>query len=262
MRTTACAASSGGYWEKFVIQRQHELQLPGHPAVRARPIWTIALAGGRGLPVGRRARPRRVRDASRGCAPNANTAFGEDVQRGYKQTAAFTSIDLDLIPKVLTITGGIRWYHYDEFEHGSEYYSESTSTGLVVNHLNGVCTAAGLCGFPINLDKTESGHRWRGNLTWHVTNGHHGVLHLFGRLPSGRLQSYQFAGGSAGVSLRRGASTRRYHWRRRTRRTALLPGGSLAGLNTNQFNKPVRLRVRLSDQQRDRHQDRVVRTIV
>ena len=92
------------------------------------------------------------------------------MQRGYKQTAAFTSIDLDIIPKVLTITGGIRWYHYDEFEHGSEYYSESTSTGLVVNHLNGVCTAAGLCGFPINLDKSESGHRWRGNLTWHVTN--------------------------------------------------------------------------------------------
>ena len=88
----------------------------------------------------------------------------------------FASIDFDIIPKVLTITGGVRFYHYDEFEHGSEYYSESTSgsfsrsgQGLVVNHLNGACTAAGLCGFPINLDKSESGHRWRGNLTWHVT---------------------------------------------------------------------------------------------
>ncbi len=101
---------------------------------------------------------------------DANTAFGEDVQRGYKQKAAFASIDLDLIPKVLTLTGGARFYKYDEFEHGSEYYSESTSKVLVVNHLNGVCTAAGLCGFPINLDKSESGHRLRGNLTWHVTS--------------------------------------------------------------------------------------------
>ncbi len=104
-----------------------------------------------------------------GLRTDANTAFGEDVQRGYKQKAFFTSIDVDLIPKVLTATGGIRFYHYDEFEEGSEYYSESTSGGLVVNHLNGTCTAAGLCGFPINLDKSESGHSWRGNLTWHVT---------------------------------------------------------------------------------------------
>ena len=84
---------------------------------------------------------------------NANTAFGEDAQRGYKQKAFFTSIDVDIIPKVLIATGGIRFYHYDEFEEGSEYYSESTSNvggqGLVVNHLNGQCTAAGLCGFPM-----------------------------------------------------------------------------------------------------------------
>ena len=39
-----------------------------------------------------------------------------------------------------------------------------------MNHLNGQCTAAGLCGFPMALSKSESGHRWRGNLTWHVTN--------------------------------------------------------------------------------------------
>ena len=91
------------------------------------------------------------------------------MQRGYKQTAFFASVDFDIIPKVLTVTGGVRYYHYDEFEHGSEYYSESSSTGLAVNHLNGACTRGGLCGFPINLDKSESGHRWRGNLTWHVT---------------------------------------------------------------------------------------------
>jgi iron complex outermembrane recepter protein len=99
---------------------------------------------------------------------DANTAFGEDVQRGYKQRAVFASVDIDIIPKVLTVTGGVRFYHYDEYEHGSEYFSESTSP-LVLDHINGACTAAGSCGFPISLDKSESGHRWRGNLTWHPT---------------------------------------------------------------------------------------------
>ncbi len=40
---------------------------------------------------------------------NDNTAFFEDIQRGYKQYAFFTSIDFDIIPKVLTITGATRF---------------------------------------------------------------------------------------------------------------------------------------------------------
>ena len=49
------------------------------------------------------------------------TAFGEDMQRGYDQTAFFGSVDFDIIPKVLTVTAGTRWYHYSEFEVGSQY---------------------------------------------------------------------------------------------------------------------------------------------
>ena len=94
---------------------------------------------------------------------DTNTAFGEDVQRGYVQKAVFASVDFDLIPKVLTITGGIRHYHYDEFEDGSEYYS---ATSTVLNVPNGTCTH---CGFGINLKKSESGNKYRGNLTWHIT---------------------------------------------------------------------------------------------
>ena len=45
------------------------------------------------------------------------------MKRGYRQTAAFTSVDFDIIPKVLTVTGGTRYFHYDEFERGSEFYS-------------------------------------------------------------------------------------------------------------------------------------------
>ena len=53
-----------------------------------------------------------------GYRTDTNTAFGEDVLRGYKQTAFFASADFDIIPKVLTVTAGTRHYHYDEFEHG------------------------------------------------------------------------------------------------------------------------------------------------
>ncbi|GAC1454441.1 MAG: TonB-dependent receptor [Steroidobacteraceae bacterium] len=98
-----------------------------------------------------------------GYRDNTNTAFGEDVLRGYRQTAFFGSFDLDLIPKVLTLTAGTRHYKYDEFEHGSEYYS---ATSTVLNVPNDTCTH---CGFGINLNKSESGFKSRANLTWHVT---------------------------------------------------------------------------------------------
>ena len=93
---------------------------------------------------------------------NDNVAFGEDLQRGYKQTAAFTSIDYDLIPKVLTLTGGTRYYHYKETMQGSQY---GTSTGCA-GVPNGACVAT-----PITAathDATYSGFKSRGNVTWHI----------------------------------------------------------------------------------------------
>ncbi|HKD20366.1 MAG TPA: TonB-dependent receptor [Rhizomicrobium sp.] len=54
------------------------------------------------------------------------TAFGEDVQRGYDQTAFFGSLDFDIIPHTLTATAGTRWFQYKEFELGSVY---TTGTG-------------------------------------------------------------------------------------------------------------------------------------
>ena len=98
-----------------------------------------------------------------GYRTNTNTAFGEDVMRGYKQTAFFASADFDIIPKVLTITAGARHYKYDEFEHGSEYYS---ATSTVLNVPNGTCTH---CGFGMNLNKSEEGWKPRYNVTWHIT---------------------------------------------------------------------------------------------
>jgi iron complex outermembrane recepter protein len=94
---------------------------------------------------------------------NQDVAFGEDLERGYKQTAFFTSIDFDLIPKVLTLTAGTRYYDYKETFHGSQY---STSTGCA-GIPNGSCVGSKLTDATHDADYT--GFKSRGNLTWHVT---------------------------------------------------------------------------------------------
>ena len=157
----------GAYWEKFVIDDQmnfNDLTIPqcspGNLAIALRggPDCVSAI----GPVPGAFASDAALRE-------NINNSFGTDVQRGYKQYAFFVSVDFDIIPKFLTATAGTRRYHYDEFEEGSEWYTETTSTPLILDHPNGACTAAGLCGYPINLSKSEGGFRSRANLTWHIT---------------------------------------------------------------------------------------------
>ncbi len=155
---------AGAFWEQFDIRdvmNYNYLQIPQCSPQNL----ALALAGGVdcvsavGPLPGYYANDPSLRTGS-------NTAFGEDVQRGYKQAAAFTSLDFDLIPKVLTLSGGTRYFHYDEYERGSEFY---TGTAGVINVPNGACTAAGGCGFGIDLHKKEHGFKSRGNLTWHIT---------------------------------------------------------------------------------------------
>jgi outer membrane receptor protein involved in Fe transport len=94
---------------------------------------------------------------------NDNVAFGEDVDRGYHQTAFFTSIDYDLIPKVLTLTGGTRYYKYTETFWGSQYSTGTGSAGVPNGQNVGTALTAA------THDADYSGFRSRGNLTWHVT---------------------------------------------------------------------------------------------
>ncbi len=152
---------AGAFWEKFVIYDDMNFNYMPIPQCNPQNL-AISQAGGPDCvtTVGPMAgffawHP--------GYRTDTNTAFGEDVMRGYKQTAFFGSVDIDIIPKVLTITGGTRHYKYDEFEHGSEYYS---ATSTVLNVPNGTCTH---CGFGINLNKSESGFKSRANITWHIT---------------------------------------------------------------------------------------------
>jgi outer membrane receptor protein involved in Fe transport len=51
---------------------------------------------------------------------NSQVGFFDDVQRGYKQKAAFLSVDFDLIPKVLTLTGGTRYFKFEEWANGGD----------------------------------------------------------------------------------------------------------------------------------------------
>jgi len=100
-------------------------------------------------------------------AQGDNTAFFEDTQREVKQTAFFGSFDVDIIPKVLTITAGARHYQF-----------ENSFTGSVTSSFycfeQGV-PAGGCINDAINLNKadlrdTESGTKSRVNLTYHVTD--------------------------------------------------------------------------------------------
>ncbi len=92
------------------------------------------------------------------------TAFGEDAQRGYKQTAVFGSLDYDLLPKVLTVTAGTRYYNYSEYQTGSVY---ATTTGCV-NVPNGGCKSGMTNMDAAGLSSKYSGFRSRLGLTWHI----------------------------------------------------------------------------------------------
>jgi len=156
-------ALAGGYWEEFTIKDIMNFNYLAIPQCDAANL-AISAAGGPDCSPAVGPLPNTyANDPS--LRVNSDTAFGEDVKRGYRQTAFFTSIDFDIIPRVLTITGGTRYFHYDEYETGSEFYSSTTQLNLP----NGTTTAKGGAGFPINLNKTEHGFKSRGNLTWHIT---------------------------------------------------------------------------------------------
>src|SRR2546423_1793576 len=96
-----------------------------------------------------------------------NTSFYQDQVRETKQTAFFASVDVDLIPKVLTATLGTRHFRFDNSMAGSVLSSFGCFEAGVPS---GGCQSA----FSFNLNAqnlsgTESGYKSRGDLTWHIT---------------------------------------------------------------------------------------------
>jgi iron complex outermembrane receptor protein len=92
-----------------------------------------------------------------------NDSFFEDVTRGYTQYAIFTSIDYDIIPKVLTITGGTRYFRFENTMKGSK----NSSFGCL-DAGPAPCTAGATNIDAENLKSNFSGFKSRGNITWHV----------------------------------------------------------------------------------------------
>jgi outer membrane receptor protein involved in Fe transport len=102
-----------------------------------------------------------------------STAFGEDVQRGYNQTAFFASADFDVIPDVLTVSAGSRWYQYREFELGSVYTTNVHCQNVLLCYDDPVFAAKAYPKRDIdahNDHKTYAGFKSRLGVTWHVND--------------------------------------------------------------------------------------------
>jgi len=95
-------------------------------------------------------------------------AFFDDITRGYTQKAAYASVDVELVPRTLTLTAGTRYSRTTTSEVGSTV--SSVGCGLIrnapdpcVNHSNFINIDAE------HLNKTYSGFQSRANLSWKVT---------------------------------------------------------------------------------------------
>lgn len=123
--------------------------------------------------------------------------FGEDTQRGFKQYAAFGSVDFDILPNV-TITGGTRYYNYKEYEIGSVY-------GTPVGNYPGGCGQQPTCVTGSNLDalglkSNYHGFKSKATISWKPQPGT--MLYAtfsqgfrpgaFNRGPSARVQDGTF----------------------------------------------------------------------
>jgi iron complex outermembrane receptor protein len=100
---------------------------------------------------------------------NDQSSFYQDTVRETRQLAFFTSLDYDLIPKVLTLTGGTRYFRFNNYSAGSV---SATFGCLDAAPSPTGCHVVPTYSFNLNaqnLEDTESGFKSRGNLTWHVT---------------------------------------------------------------------------------------------
>jgi iron complex outermembrane recepter protein len=97
-------------------------------------------------------------------------AFFDDITRGYKQKAAYASIDFELVPQTLTLTAGTRYSSTDNSEVGSAVGSVGcyaipppSTANPCVNQSNFININAE------GLNKTYSGFKSRANLSWKVS---------------------------------------------------------------------------------------------
>ena len=157
----------GAFYERFRIYDQMDFNYKSTPVCT--PGLIAANTGCLGL-----TRPNLTSTSNNPDPRNPKSAFGEDVTRGYDQYAFFGSVDFDILPN-LTFTAGSRYYHYKEFEVGSQYQTTAAacSNVLICNFTNPLTGAA----YPGNVDIDAANDRvvYKGfkskfTLTWKPTN--------------------------------------------------------------------------------------------
>ena len=160
-------ALAGAFYEDFFIGDVMNFEYKTIPSCNPTNL-AIALAGGQVCAANVRTVP--GANVNEPGVRDDNTGFGEDVKRGYRQFAAFGSVDFDVVPDVLTITGGTRYYNYREFEEGAQYGERTPSC---LNVPNGQC---GPNGGTFDISKnipggdhvTYHGFKSRASINWHV----------------------------------------------------------------------------------------------
>ena len=150
-------AIGGVFYERFRIFDTMDFNYKTVPACREGNNLANALAGG--APCFGNDEPFPGSTTNEPGPRPDNTGFGEEVQRGYDQTALFGSVDYDIIPEVLTVTAGTRYYDYTENETGSVYSTNSACLDVLV------------CGHNTNIDAENLHAKYTGfkshfGLTW------------------------------------------------------------------------------------------------
>ena len=102
---------------------------------------------------------------------NDNVAFFEDTFRSYKQTAFFASVDLDIIPKVLTLTAGTRHYDY-KMDFGGTVVSSFGCFNYAATAPSGGCSNGAVGWKPSDPERNShyKGFKSRVSLSWKVTD--------------------------------------------------------------------------------------------
>ena len=148
---------AGGYYESFRIMDNQDWSYSSIPSCN--PSLTAAAIKAAGTVCLAQVAPNPAATLNVAGPRAPGVSFGEDTQRGYKQYAAFGSVDFDIFHN-LTITAGTRYYNYKEYETGSVYSSFSAS-----------CYQAPVCVTGSNLDAlnlkaTFHGFKSKGVITW------------------------------------------------------------------------------------------------
>jgi iron complex outermembrane recepter protein len=101
---------------------------------------------------------------------NAATAFVDDFQRTFIQKAAYGSVSYDIIPRVLTVTAGLRYFDMYNESLGGDLSSFGCKQFAPTSYFGPCLTPAGTSLDAQNPHRQVStGHLGRANLSWHVT---------------------------------------------------------------------------------------------